>query len=193
MNMGAFAAVTVGMVSMFLMVMLRSLRYQPFYENHRWLICGGMAILGLAFVVTGFLLSQRPRPKLDEGEVSSGPFLLANAAYWGFLFLLFGGTIALVSPKTRVARAAEARPTNSIAKPIVAIKSKFSIVESAPSTAQTATAALAATNQLAALKLKLQGIAYDKVKPSAIINGRTYFVGDQLRDATVLSIEPSEV
>jgi hypothetical protein len=167
--------------------MLKSLRYQPFYENDRWLICGGLAVLGLAFVVAGFFSNQRPRPKLEEGEQASSPFLLANVAYWGFLFLLFGGAVTFVSPTTRIARAAEAKPTNSIAKPIVAMNPKFSIVEKASSSAHAATA----TNQLATLKL--QGIVYDKVRPSAIINGRTYFVGDGLRDAKVVSIEPSEV
>lgn len=191
MNIGVFAGVTVGMVSMFLAVILKSLRYQPFYENNRWLICGGLAVLGLVFVLAGFLFGQRPRRNLEEGEVASSPFLLTNVAYWGFLFLLFGGAAALVSPKTRVARAAEAKPTNSITKPIVAMNPKFSIVETGPSPAHAATAAAAATNQLATLKL--QGIVYDKVKPSAIINGRTYFVGDGLREAKVVSIEPSEV
>jgi len=190
MNMGAFTGVTVGMVSMFLMVMLKSLRYQPFYENDRWLICGGLAVLGLVCLVTGFLLSQRPQRKLEEGEQVSAPFLLARVNYWGLLLLLFGGAVAFVSPKTRIARAAEAKPTNSIAKPIVAMNPKFSIVEGALSPAHAAAAA-AATNQLATLKL--QGIVYDKVKPSAIINGRTYFVGDGLRDAKIISIEPSEV
>ena len=189
--MGVFIGVTVGMVSMFLMVTVKILRYQAFYENGRWLICGGLAVLGLVFVVKGFLFSQRPRQNLEEGEVASSPSLLADAAYWGFLFLLFGGAVALVSPKARIARAAEAKPTNSIAKPIVAMNPKFSIVEGALSPAQAAAAAGAATNQLATLKL--QGIVYDKVKPSAIINGRTYFVGDGLRDAKIVSIEPSEV
>jgi hypothetical protein len=188
-NVSASIGVTVGMVSMFLMVMLKILRYQPFYENDRWLICGGLAVLGLVLVIAGSFLSRRPRPKLEEGEQASSPFILANVAYWGFLFLLFGGAVTFVSPKARIARAAEARPTNSIAKPIVAMDPKFSIVEKDP--AHAATAATAATNQLAALKL--QGIVYDKVKPSAIINGRTYFVGDGLRDAKVVAIEPSEV
>jgi hypothetical protein len=175
------------MVSMFLMVTLKSLRYQPFYENDRWLICCGLAVLGLVFVVAGFFLRQRPRLRLEEGERTPSPFLLANVAYWGFLFLLFGGAAALVSPRTRIARAAEAKPTNSISKPLVAMNPKFSIVDGVQSSAHPATA----TNQLATLKL--QGIVYDKVKPSAIINGRTYFVGDGLRDAKVVSIEPSEV
>ena len=190
MNIGMFIGVTVGMFSMFLAVMMNSLRYQPFYGNDRWLICGGLAVLGLVCLVVGFFLGPRARPKLEEGELSSNPFLLSNVAYWGFLFLLFGGAAALISPKTRAARAAEARPTNSIAKPIIAMDPKFSILDKTPSPANAAHAA-SATNKLATLKL--QGIVYDKVKPSAIINGRTYFVGDEVRDAKVVSIEQSEV
>ncbi len=186
-NMSVFIGITVGMVSMFLAVMMKNLRYQPFYENDRWLICGGLAGLGLVFLVADFFLSPRSRPKLEEGELPSSPFLLTNVAYWGFLFLLFGGAAALVSPKARSAHAAEGRPTNAIARPIVAMNPKFSIVEKTPLTAQAANA----SNQLTTLKL--QGIVYDKVKPSAIINGRTYFVGDGVRDARIVSIEPSEV
>jgi len=193
MSIGVFIGVTAGVVSVFLTVMLKTLRYQPFYEDGRWLICGGLAVLGLVFVVANFFSKPRSRPMLEEGEVASSPFLLANGAYWGFLFLLFGGAVAFVSPKTRVALAAEARPTNGIARPIVAMNPNFSIVgkDPLPAHATTNAAAAAATNQLA--KLKLQGIVYDKVKPSAIINGRTYFVGDGVRDAKVVSIEPSEV
>ena len=187
MNIGVFIGITAGMVSVFLTVMMKSLRYQSFYENDRWLICGGLAVLGLVCLVAGFFSGPRSRPTLEEGELPSSPFLLTNVAYWGFLFLLFGGATALVSPMTHVAHAAQTKPANAITKPIVAINPKFSLVESTSSLAH----ATSATNQL--VKLKLQGIAYDKVKPSAIINGRTYFVGEVVRDAKVVSIEQSEV
>jgi hypothetical protein len=186
-NIRVFISVTVGMISMFLTVMLKGLRYQPFYENSRWLICGGLAVLGLVLLVAGIFLSPRSRPSLDDEGLPSSPFLLTNVAYWGFLFLLFGGAAAFVSPTTRVARAAEARSTNSITRPLVAMNPEFSILGNTPSPAHAAST----SNQLATLKL--QGIVYDKVKPSAIINGRTYFVGDGVRDAKVVSIEPSEV
>src|SRR6186713_3212450 len=100
MNIGVFIGITAGMVSMFLTVMMKSLRYQSFYENDRWLICGGLAVLGLVCLVAGFFSGPRSRPKLEEGELPASPFLLTNIAYWGFLFLLFGGATALVSPTT---------------------------------------------------------------------------------------------
>jgi hypothetical protein len=187
MNNSMFTGVTVVMVSVFLTVMMKGLRYQSFYHNDRWVICVGLVGLGFLFLLTGFLFGHRPRPRLEEGELPSPQFPLTSLAYWGFLFLLFGGVAGLVSPKTRTVGAAESTRTNSITKPIVAMDPKFSILEKGASPAHAASA----TNQLATLKL--QGIVYDKAKPSAIINGRTYFVGDSLRDAKVVSIEPAEV
>src|SRR5262245_27091589 len=141
MNMGVFIGVTGGMVSVFLMVILKSLRFQPFYENSRWLICGGLALLGFVFLVAGLFFRPRPRLKLEEAEVPlspPSPFLLASVPYWGFLFLLFGAAVAIISPETRTARAAEAKPTNYLTKPIVAMNPKFSIVGDDPSSAHAA-------------------------------------------------------
>lgn len=38
--------------------------------------------------------------------------------------------------------------------------------------------------------LKLQGIVYDPKRPSAVINGRTVFVGDRIRQMRVIAITP---
>jgi hypothetical protein len=39
--------------------------------------------------------------------------------------------------------------------------------------------------------VKLQGIAYRKEKPAALINGKTLFVGDHLGEAKIVAIDPS--
>jgi hypothetical protein len=47
------------------------------------------------------------------------------------------------------------------------------------------------TNDVAPPKpapLKLQGIVYDPKRPSAVINGRTVFVGDRIRQMRVIAI-----
>lgn len=41
--------------------------------------------------------------------------------------------------------------------------------------------------------LQVQGIAYREKNPSALINGRTVFVGDHIGDVKVLAIEPKSV
>ena len=42
-------------------------------------------------------------------------------------------------------------------------------------------------------ELKLNGIFYQKTKPSAIINGKTVFIGDEINGVKVISIEPDTV
>jgi len=200
MNIGGLAGIAVGMVSLFVAVMVKVVRGASFYEEHRWWICAGLAVLGLVLMAAGFFNPARPRTNLDEDgvEVSSpveesSPFPLANLAFWGVLFLLFGGVTAVVPPKTLVVRAAEIKPTNSMAK--VASKAQTPPATPAAVPARTAPsparALPPATNRLAALKL--QGIVYDKVRPSAIINGRTYFAGDPMGDIRVVSIEQTKV
>lgn len=39
--------------------------------------------------------------------------------------------------------------------------------------------------------MKLQGIAYRKERPSALINGKTMFVGDHVGEAKIIVIDPS--
>jgi len=70
MNIGVFIGITAGMVSVFLTVMMKSLRYQSFYENDRWLICGGLAVLGLvcAGSLYGLHRAGRLRPTVAEAE-----------------------------------------------------------------------------------------------------------------------------
>jgi hypothetical protein len=41
--------------------------------------------------------------------------------------------------------------------------------------------------------LKLQGIAFDPQKPSAIINGRTFYLGDVVEDFRLIGISPVAV
>jgi len=38
--------------------------------------------------------------------------------------------------------------------------------------------------------LKLQGIVFNPNRPSAVINGRTLFIGDKIRDMRVVAITP---
>jgi hypothetical protein len=41
--------------------------------------------------------------------------------------------------------------------------------------------------------VKLQGIAYRKERPSALINGKTMFVGEHVGEAKIIAIDPSRV
>jgi hypothetical protein len=41
--------------------------------------------------------------------------------------------------------------------------------------------------------VKLQGIAYRKERPSALINGKTMFVGEHVGEAKIIAIDPSSV
>jgi hypothetical protein len=109
-----------------------------------------------------------------------GPFILVNLEYWGLILTIFGVIVIFIVPYKKVEARAVAQRTNAPAKkpPVVAITNEAPPPPEPPKPVKPAVFPEA----------KLQGIVYKRERSSALINGRTYFVGDYIGDAKVISI-----
>ena len=112
---------------------------------------------------------------------ASDPFILVNLAYWGVMLAIFGVAVIVIphvqSDELPVAAATVQPPVEKKVAPATTNAQPELTVESA------------AQKRTLPTNLKLQGIIYKTTNASALINGRTYFVGDTIGNATVVSIE----
>ena len=180
-------------VAMFCIVMTEFLQSTAYYESYRWHMCGLFVAAGISLGLIGRRLNERWRKAQqllakrdefstgsEEETVPTDPFLLLNVAYWGLMLIVMGVTIVLITPRPKelvVAAAAPAPPPKKRAKPT-----------NAPPTAQAPGVKVVPAKTFPAIKL--QGISYRKTNPSALINGKTFFVGDHIGAAKIVAIEP---
>ena len=116
----------------------------------------------------------------EEGTDGSGqPFILFNLAYWGPILVAFGLVVLYIPAKGTgampVAARAPAPPKPKIGPTNVAV------------------APVKQTHQVSFPAVKLQGITQRGAQSSALINGKTYFLGDMVGEAKLLSIFESSV
>ena len=193
MNLWGRLGISVAVVAMFCIVMTEFLQHTAYYESYRWHMCGLFVAAGISLGLIGRRLNERWRKaqqllvKPDEFSTGSheeavptGPFLLLNVAYWGLMLIVMGVTIVLITPRPKelvVAAAAPAPPPKKRAKPT-----------NAPPPA--AAPSVKTVPQKTFPAIRLQGISYRKTNPSALINGKTFFVGDHIGAAKIVAIEP---
>ena len=85
---------------------------------------------------------------------------------------------------------------NALSVPFTAINRNFSLEDTAPATAaapQPTASTEAASDSSASPTFKLQGIFYRSANPSAMVNGKSVFVGDRVSGATVKGIDRQSV
>src|SRR5436305_6953254 len=182
MNLWGRLGISVAIVAMFCIVMTEFLQHTAYYESYRWHRCGIFVAAGISMGLIGRRLNDRWRKAqqllgkrdefsdaTEEEQLPTDPFLLVNVAYWGLMLIVLGVTIIFIIPRPKevvVAAAAPAPPPK----------------RSKPTNAPPAVPAPAAP-AVAAKKfppIKLQGISYRKTNPSALINGKTFFVGEHI-------------
>jgi hypothetical protein len=176
MNIWGRLGISVAIVAAFSIVMTEVLQDKAFYEKYRWMICGGLIVMGVFLVIVGHFVNRQIRASrmTEDGEPPPSPFILVNMEYWGLMLAIFGVIVVFIVPFKKVeARAATpAKETNA--------PPKTNIVAVPPN-----------TNQVKFPKLRLQGIVLREPRPSALINGRTYFVGELVEGAKVFSVGPT--
>jgi len=177
MNTWGKLGISVAFVASFSMIMNALLRHNAFYEKHRWLICGFLAAVGLLLLVAGHLINRQIRTNrlTEDGEAPPDPFILVNMEYWGLMLVIFGVIVLFIAPLKRV-EAGATQPTKKMAATTVTPKTDITEIKT-----------------VTFPKLRLQGIIVREPRPSALINGRTYFVGDLVEGVKVLSVEPNSV
>jgi hypothetical protein len=179
MNIWTRLGISVALAALFYIAVAEMLQDKHVYEVHKWRFCIGFVVAGIALFFVGSWLNRRTRARYQAGQATlpeqerdydpaqGEPFMLFNLAYWGVMFVIFSGIIVVVVPTPR----AEEKP-----KAEVAVRSTNKPVQfPAPPTNPPA--------------LKLQGVTIRDATRSALINGRTYFIGNMVGEAKVIAIE----
>jgi hypothetical protein len=160
---------------------------------HRREIAGGLCGAGVIAFLIGRTLNRKRKlehamlkrleePGEEGQEYEWQPFILFNLAYWGPILLAFGLVVLFIPAKLGSGTVVEARaPAPPKAKVQPATPTNLAKVE------------IKQTNQVSFPSLKLQGITQRGPKSTALINGRTYFLGDTVGQARLISIFESSV
>lgn len=184
MNIWGRLGISVAIVATFSIIMTEVLQGTSVYESHRWVICAALLVMGAFLLLVGRFVNRQMRQshRTEEHEAPQGPFILVNMEYWGLMLTIFGIIVVFIVPFKKVeARAVTPAPAKQAVKtnPVVkAAATNASVTPPPPPPAKPVTFP----------PLKLQGIVVRQEKSSALINGRTYFVGDYIGDARVFSV-----
>jgi hypothetical protein len=193
-RLGILAALAVG----FYFFLTGFLQTTPMFEAHRWHIALGLLGVGLLLWSTAFMGGDKAQAKPEgseghtnryrSGEVWSDPNAssprIFTVTYCGVILMLFGLITIAATPSTR--------------KTVVAMARSFSALRSSAKSSSDASASKnTPRNTLhtkrSTMPLKLQGIIYKRSNPSAIINGKPVFVGEDVSGAKVVAITTGAV
>lgn len=181
MNIWGRLGISVAIVATFSIIMTEVLQDKIFYEKHRWVICGALIVMGLFLLVVGHFVNRQLRASrtTEDGEPPPSPFILVNMEYWGLMLTIFGIIVVFIVPFKKVeAREGAPAPAKKVEK--TSAPPKTNVVVAPP-----------ITNRVTFPKLRLQGVVLREPRPSALINGRTYFVGDLVEGVKVFSVNPT--
>ena len=195
MNIWTRLGISVALAAMFCIAAAEMLQPTHFYEQHKLLVCVAFVIAGGVLFGVGVFVNRRIKTRYVAAQAALAeqdrdadprawePFLVFNMAYWGIMVVLFGCILVFLVPTYTK-------------------RSKPKVIARAPQPAprKTATAPPPVTNAvvrtnapLQVPRFKLQGITIRAATRSALIDGRTYFVGDFVQDATVSAINTNTV
>ncbi len=185
---------------------------EPAFERSKKKSVLPLLVLGLGAVLGGLLLWNFSHPNIATSQASPVATPPAQASTAPAASLPEASTPAQTPAKQAVSTApaptdiaAGAHP-NVVAQPNPAQAPATQPAVQARSEQSTATQAtpaplLPATNIVAAVEtappppppLKLQGVTFDPRRPSAVISGKTVFLGDHVRELRVVAIKQDSV
>jgi hypothetical protein len=148
-----------------------------FYQVYKWHSCAVLGGAGLVFLAVGFSINRRRfyQAKVNGAEYE-GTFMLADLSFWGMVFFLCASAMILLLPTYR-AHLVQARPlTNAVP---------------ATSSSPVPVKPIPVPTRREFPSLVLQGITYQGKNSSALINGKTFFVGEQVHGARIVDITPT--
>jgi len=187
MNIWTRLGISVALAALFYITVAELLQDKLIYQLHKWRICLGFLVAGLVLFFAGSWLNRRTRARYQAAQASlteadrdndptqGEPFMLFNLAYWGIMLAMFSIILVVIvpayhkkePPKVEVAARTTNRPTIITNKPVQ----------------------VTVTNPPV---FKLQGVVIRDATRSALIHGRTYFVGDLVGEAKVVGIEANQ-
>src|SRR5687767_11232050 len=185
MNIWGRLGISVAIVAAFSIMMSEVLQDKVFYEKHRWMMCGALIVMGVFLLIVGHFVNRQIRASriTEDGEAPPSPFILVNMEYWGLMLAIFGAIVVFIVPFKKVEARAAAQPAPAKKVEPTNAPPKTNVVSAITPPPN--------TNQVKFPKLRLQGVVLREPRPSALINGRTYFVGELVDGAKVFSVGPT--
>lgn len=195
MNIWSRLGISVALVAVFCIAAAELLQPSLFYQHHKWPLCIGLVVLGALLLVAGTCLNRRIHARYLQTQAALAeqdrdtepkqwePFLLFNLAYWGVIIAIFGCIIVFLVPthnKRQKAPVVARAPAPSPPKP------------KPPPPPPPKTIVVATNPPLQIPRFHLQGVTI-REPASALINGRTYFLGEEVNQAIVIFIDTNVV
>jgi len=180
MNLWPRIGMSIAIVAAFCIAVMEALQPTPLYEGYKWHFCGCLAGAAVAFLLIGFPLnSRRARLAKMNGIEYEGPFFLTDLAFWGMVAGFCALTTSFIMPSYRPPMV-QTRALKTNTPPAT---SSVPLLATAPQPA--------APRPFPALAL--QGITYQGKASSALINGKTLFIGEHVNGAVIVNITPNSV
>lgn len=182
-RLGIWVALAAG----FYILVNEVLENNAFYETWRWhiykVLIGGGALI--AATSKRAKVQSRPAPangdvrfSSDDSDSDGASARIFSQRYCGFILTTFGVIVRVVIPSEDVELRVAARAD--------AEQGVAEVQEAAPE-------AKVNTEPTGFPDLRLQGVFCSKTNPSALINRKTYFLGDLIDGAKVSSILPDSI
>lgn len=169
--------ISVAVVAVFCVSVAELLVGHPLFENHRLHVAGALSAVGIVAWFAGrYLARKRGRIASDE---NAKVFVIFDLRYWGPMFVTLGAITLFIQTLTPVKSAAV------VPVPVAVTKKKIVPVLELPVSNVHVRVVFPA--------LKMQGVIVGRDSAVAIINGRSYSVGDHVADTTVTEIQRNSV
>ncbi|MBI5384527.1 MAG: hypothetical protein HZA90_07535 [Verrucomicrobia bacterium] len=194
----AIVGFSVAIIAMFCVSLAEFAAERPWFEQNRAYLAAAMMALGVVFWFAGRMKSRRaaaaeakapkdrfqgpPMEGADAGDSGSFSFALFSYQYWGVILVILSASVLFVRPWSTIRERGFPAPPALVR----AIKKDLARIEPPPPPAPAVPEALPS-------ELRLQGIIFRRAKPSAIINGGTFYKGDKALGAEVLDITRESV
>jgi hypothetical protein len=169
--------VSVGILAVFCVAVAEFLVGRPLFENHREYVAAGLAASGIVAWFVGRRLARKKPEGGEPDEDGAKTFLLFDLRYWGPL-LLSMGMIALFIQKLSFHQ----EKAEMIAPPPAPKKVELVVVPEPKSEPKPK------KGPVVFPAIHLQGVILRRDQPMAILDGRSYSVGDIVGEATVKAI-----
>jgi len=182
----AFLGFSVSVIAMFCIAFAQWGADRAFFEANRLIIAAGLGMFGAVLYYIGLRREARQAKAVaqeqEEGETGKGGFKIAlfSARHWGIMAVSLGVCVVYIHPwkfvreegvleTTDLQRVKQELPTRKVTPPVPAPV----LAEEAPAVQPV---------------LKLQGVFYRESDPAAIINGKTFYVGDKVDGVEIVAI-----
>lgn len=190
MNIWPRLGLSVAAAAIFCIIVTEFIRDKAYYESFKWYVCAFFGLVGIVLFGLGLYINRHNRlahasasaNKSDFGkEPSPAPYeqsIFADLAFWGPILTAFGVIILFIPYK------AKEEPVAARVAP-APVKPPEPPPAPAPAPSQPQAALFPA--------VKLNGIIYRPPNSAAVINGKSFFVGDYLDNARVVEITEKKI